>query len=120
MAIIFLIGRVLFGGFFLCNAYGHFKNHVGLTGYARMKHVPIPQAAVIGGGIFLLLGGASLLINRFAILGMILLVLFLVPTTIMMHKFWKEADPQTKMTERISFMKNVALIGALLMMVAIG
>lgn len=117
---LFIIGRVLFGGFFLYNAYNHFKNHAGLTAYAQMKKIPMARFAVIVGGVMLLLGGLSILVNRFALLGMSLLVVFLVPTTLMMHAFWKETDSQVKMSERVAFAKNVALIGAILMMVAIG
>jgi hypothetical protein len=36
-----------------------------------------------------------------------------------MHNFWKDEDPQMKMADRINFMKNMALLGALLMLLAI-
>jgi hypothetical protein len=34
-----------------------------------------------------------------------------------MHDFWKETDPMMRMNQRISFMKNVALLAAILMMI---
>jgi putative oxidoreductase len=45
-------------------------------------------------------------------------VLFLVPVTIMIHPFWKVQDPAAKMGEMINFTKNLALLGAVLMMLA--
>jgi uncharacterized membrane protein YphA (DoxX/SURF4 family) len=51
---------------------------------------------------------------------MCLAVLMLIPTTFMMHKFWKETDMQTRMNENINFTKNLALIGALLLLISIG
>jgi uncharacterized membrane protein YphA (DoxX/SURF4 family) len=45
-------------------------------------------------------------------LGALLLVVFLVPTAIVMHAFWRETDAQTRQTEMISFMKDLALAGA--------
>ncbi len=116
MPTLFLIGRVLLGGYFLYNAYQHFKNLKGYTAYAQMKSVPSPKIAVIVSGVMLALGGLSIILGMFVILGMWLLVLFLLPTTFMMHKFWTISDPQMKSAERVQFMKNIALIGALLML----
>ncbi len=120
MQVIFLIGRILLGGYFLYSGYNHFANLAGMTGYAKMKRVPMAKASVIISGAMLALGGLAILANRFAILGMLLLVLFLIPTTFMMHAFWKEQDPAARMTERVSFMKNIAILGALLLLVSIG
>lgn len=89
-----------------------------MTHYARAKGLPLPGIAVFISGIFLLLGGLSLVLGFEMIIGMWLLVIFLVPTTFIMHTFWKEKDAQTRMIETIMFSKNVALIGALLMMIA--
>lgn len=120
MQILFLIGRILLGGYFLYSGIGHFKSLAGMTGYAKMKKVPAAKAAVVIGGIMLALGGLSILLNRYAILGMCLLVVFLIPTTLMMHAFWKETDGQARMGEQIQFTKNLALIGALILLVSIG
>src|SRR3989344_1265261 len=45
-AIIFLIGRIMFGGYFVMMGFNHFKNHQMLTGYAASKKVPMPSMAV--------------------------------------------------------------------------
>jgi hypothetical protein len=36
-----------------------------------------------------------------------------------MHNFWKLEDPQLRMADKINFMKNMALLGAILMLLAI-
>jgi uncharacterized membrane protein YphA (DoxX/SURF4 family) len=118
MQTLFLIGRIIFGGYFVYNAYNHFKNQSGLTHYARSKGVPSPALGVFVSGVLMLLGGLAIVFNVFPILGMWLLVLFLIPTTFMMHSFWKEGDGQARMGEHVNFMKNLSLIGALLMMIA--
>jgi putative oxidoreductase len=118
MVALFLIGRVLFGGYFLYNAYQHLKNSKNLAGYAQMKGVPQPRVAVIASGILLLLGGLSVLLGIEMVIGMWLLVAFMLPTTIIMHAFWKEKDPQARMHEQIAFGKNIAILGALFIMVA--
>jgi hypothetical protein len=38
---------------------------------------------------------------------------------LIMHNFWKLEDPQSRMAEKINFMKNTALVGAILMLLAI-
>lgn len=119
MGALFLIGRIVLGGYFLYNAFNHFKHLTGYTGYARSKGVPNPKAAVLVTGIMLALGGLSIILGMYIVLGMWLLVLFLIPTTITMHPFWKVVDPMARQAEQINFFKNIALVGALLMLSAL-
>ncbi len=120
MQVLFIIGRILLGGYFLYSGYNHFKGLSSMAGYAKMKGVPAARAGVIISGVMLTLGGAAIVLNRFAILGMCVLVLALIPITIMMHPFWKEKEPNARMMERIQFTKNIAIIGALILLVSIG
>ncbi len=119
MNILFLIGRIIFGGYFIMNAWNHFKNVEALTGYAQFKGVPSPKAAVLVGGVLLLLGGLGMVFGVAPEASLATLIIFLVPVTIKMHAFWKETEPTAKMNERITFMKNMALVGALLMLYAV-
>ncbi|MDB5194169.1 MAG: hypothetical protein JWN50_183 [Parcubacteria group bacterium] len=115
----FLIGRILFGGFFLSSAYGHLVHPGSMVGYAASKRVPSPKLAIIGSGILLLLGGLSIITGIRPALGIAAIVIFLVPVTFSMHDYWRTTDPMAKMGDRINFMKNLALLGAALMMLAI-
>ncbi len=115
-SVLFLIGRILFGGYFLMSAFNHFA-HVGmLSGYTQSKGVPAPKLAVMVSGILLLIGGLSVLFGLYPTIGAVALILFLVPVSFMMHAYWKVQDPQMKMVERINFMKNLALVGAALLL----
>lgn len=122
MDIIHLIGQVLFGGYFVLQGVNHFKHSKSLTGYAASKNVPSPSLAVMGGGLLLFLGGLGVLFYGFipsmwTEISFLMLVIFLIPTTFMMHAFWKQTDPQARMMEKIQFMKNTALLGAILSMI---
>lgn len=119
MKALFLIGRVLFGGFFAFNGINHFLQLGSMAGYARMKGVPMPDAAVAVTGVMLLAGGLSILLGAWPRIGVALIVLFLLPTSFMMHAFWTVADPMQRVGEQINFMKNLALAGAALMLLAI-
>lgn len=119
MNYIFILGRVLLGGFFINSGIGHFKNMAGLVGYAGSKKVPFPKVAVILSGLMLLLGGAGIVFEYNIKLALFLEILFIIPTTIMMHQFWKIEDPMQKMGDRINFFKNLAILGSLLMLFAL-
>jgi len=115
-AILWYLGRLIFGGFFLYNAYHHFANVQNMTAYAQSKGVPSPKAAVIASGILLAVGGFCVLFDVYPTLGLIALVLFLLPVTVMVHAFWKIQDPMGRLGERVQFGKNLALLGAILIM----
>lgn len=119
MEILFLIGRIIYGGFFIMMGLNHFMQAGNMIPYAQSKNVPAPQVAVYGSGVLLLIGGLSILLAFQTIIGVLALVVFLLPTSIMMHNFWAIDDPQQKMVEMTQFMKNMALMGAALMFLMI-
>jgi len=119
MLYLFLLGRILLGGYFIQNAYNHFKNVEGLTGYAQSKGVPMPKASVIITGLMMLLGGLGILLGVYVDVAVFLLVLFLLATLFKMHRYWEVADPMARMGEHVNFYKNLALLGALLMLLGI-
>jgi uncharacterized membrane protein YphA (DoxX/SURF4 family) len=118
MDVVVLIGRVLFAVLFLTSALGHFTRTEAMAGYAQSKGAPMAKAAVLGSGLLFALGGLSVLLGVWADLGALLLVLALLPTAVVMHRFWQETDEETKQTELIQFSKDVALAGAALMLFA--
>jgi putative oxidoreductase len=71
-------------------------------------------------GVLALLGGLSVLIGWKARFGALLLMLFLIPVTLMMHRFWGLDDPQAAMLQRIMFMKNVSMLGGALILAYFG
>ncbi len=114
-AIVFL-GRILFGLYFMYSGYNHFKNLKHTSEYAKMKGIPMPREATLLTGALMILGGAGFFLNIAIGASAVLLLVFMVPTTFMMHQFWKIKDPAHQMGEKINFSKNLALIGALLML----
>jgi len=117
MSLIFLVGRIIFGGYFIMAGWNHFKNLNHMAGYAGSKGVPSPKLAVAASGALALIGGLSILLGIWPGIGVLSLLVFMIPVTYMMHPYWKEKDANMRMADRMSFMKNAAIIGALLMMV---
>jgi putative oxidoreductase len=112
MDVVVLIGRVVFALLFLSSGFGHFMQTDAMAGYAAARGVPAPKAAVQLSGLLLLVGGLSVVLGVWADLGTLLLVLFLVPTAVLMHGFWRETDPNARQLETIQFTKDIALAGA--------
>ena len=106
-----MIGRLIFGGYFLYNGINHFLNREMLSGYAGAKGVPKPDLAVQASGALMALGGLSLLTGYKPKIGSALITAFLAGVTPSMHRFWSEETPQQRQAEMINFMKNVALAG---------
>ncbi|HWC16559.1 MAG TPA: DoxX family protein [Terriglobales bacterium] len=119
MKIPFLIGRLLFGGFFLYNGIDHFVERKGLAQYAKGKKVPAPDVAVMASGAALIVGGASLLLGIKPKIGAAAVVGFLAGVSPVMHDFWKQQDPQQRQSEMIQFSKNMALLGGALALMGV-
>jgi uncharacterized membrane protein YphA (DoxX/SURF4 family) len=107
-----LLGRLIFGGFFLYNGVNHFLNRKQLSGYAQAKGVPAANLAVEASGALMVLGGLSMLTGYKPKLGSAAITAFLAGVTPSIHRFWTEDNPQQRQMELINFTKNVALAGA--------
>lgn len=119
MFYLFLLGRVLFGGYFIMNGWAHLTKVKMMKGYAAMKGVPAPALAVIVTGLMLLFGGLAILFWSYVTLGVWLLVIFLLTAAFTFHDFWKTTDPKDTMMQKMFFMRNIALTGALLMLLGL-
>jgi len=118
-SIAFLVGRVIAGCFFLMNGFNHFAQLNMMTGYAKSKGIPTPALAVGGSGVLLFLGGLSLLLGYHPTIGTALLAIFLLAASFGIHNFWTVQDQQAKQGEMINFLKNMAILGLLLMSLGI-
>jgi putative oxidoreductase len=114
-----LLGRILIAAIFLISGFGKISGFDGVAGYIGAKGLPMPQvlAALT---IVLELGGGILLVAGYKVRWVaIAFFLWLIPTTLVFHKFWgiDAAQVQDQMN---NFLKNVSIMGAMLMLVAFG
>jgi putative oxidoreductase len=82
--------------------------------------VPLASIAVPLSGVLAIAGGLSILLGYHAKLGAWLIALFLVPVTLMMHRFWLVQDPMMAQIQMILFMKNVSMLGGALLISQFG
>jgi len=116
---LFLLGSVLYGGFFLLGGINHFSHLGMMSGYAGSKGVPAAKAGVIFSGLLIIVGGALVILGTHIRIAAACIIVFLVPVTYLMHDFWNEKDMMGRINQQVNFQKNLALLGAALMMVMI-
>jgi len=114
-----LVGRMLLTLIFLSSAPGHIGSWEQTTGYMASKGMPVVSLALAAAIVLELAGGLSVLLGFKARIGAAALIVFLVPATLIFHNFWafEGAEQQAQM---IHFMKNVAIMGGLLLVIAHG
>ncbi len=115
----FLIGRLLFGGFFLMSGIDHLRHGKQMAPYAKAKGVPKPELAVTLSGVPLIIGGASMLLGIKPKFGAMAILGFLAGVTPTMHDFWRNEDPAERQNNQIQFMKNLALAGGALALMGV-
>jgi putative oxidoreductase len=109
-----LLSRILISHIFLFSGVNKIIHFTQTQQY--MAQFGMPATAIFGIGAILLelLGGISLLIGYRGRTGALLLIIFLIPTTLIFH---------TDLSDRlqlIMFMKNLAILGGLLGIAARG
>src|SRR5260370_22020333 len=113
-----VLGRFLFALIFLMAGANHFNKQA--IGYAASQGVPLAAITVPLSGVLAIDGGLSILLGYRAKLGVWLIVLFLVPVSLMMHKFWTVTDPMMAQIQMVLFMKNVSMLGGALLVSQFG
>lgn len=119
MQYLFLAGRALYGGFFLLAGIDHFRRVAMMTPYAGAKGIPAPRMSVLGSGVMIILGGLSVLVGFRPTWGVLLLTVFLVPTSFLTHNYWAATDPSVRQLDLTNFKKNIALLGAAWMLLLV-
>lgn len=114
-----LVGRILLAAIFILSGIGKITGYAGTAAYMASKGLPMVEILLpltilieLGGGMLLAIGFKA----RWAAL---LLFLFVIPTTLIFHAFWG-IDPAAAQEQQIHFLKNLAIIGGMLMVFALG
>lgn len=115
----FLIGRILFGGYFLYSGINHLMKRDDMADYTATKGVPAPKVAVTATAVPLIAGGASMLLGIKPKWGAAALAGFLVGVSPIMHDFWRNEDPNERMNNMVNFTKNLALAGGALALMGV-
>lgn len=114
-----LVGRVLISGTFLWAAYEKMKNWNATVEYMKTKSIPYLNIVLPVGIALKVIGGLSVLLGWHAHVGALLLLIVAVSASLKMHDFWRRSGEERGL-EKLLFMKDVAVIGGLFMILALG
>lgn len=109
-----LAARICLCLIFLKAGISHLLGFSGTVEMMGNNGLPIPQVLLAFTIAFQLLGGLSLLLGYKVNLGSILLIIFLIPATLVFH------NPLVDGSQINDFLKNIGLIGGLLMVIYAG
>ena len=112
-------GRFLLALMFVLAGFSKIGGFDGIAGYIGSKGLPLPQLLAVGTIVLELVAGLALLVGLRARWAALALAAFTVLATVIFHAFWA-APAEQQRVEYLLFIKNVAVVGGLLMVAALG
>jgi len=113
-AVVNLVGRGMLSAIFIGSAVGQALNLERTLSYMELHGMPAPLLFLVLAILVELLGGLSLLLGIKARCGGLSLFFFLLTATLIFHTDFSDE------VQQIMFMKNLAIMGGLLMVAANG
>jgi len=114
-----LVGRILLGLIFVLSGFQKLMGFSGVAEGIAGKGLPMPEVLAVLTVIIELGAGLLLVIGWKARWAAFLLFLFVIPVSLVYHNFWTMEGAQAAMN-KIQFMKNVSIMGGMLMVAAFG
>lgn len=114
-----LIARILLALIFVITGFGKLTGLEGTSGYIGSVGLPFPMLLAIGAGVLELVAGIALIVGWQARWAALALAIFTAIASVFFHAFWSMPQEQ-QMMQQLMFMKNVSIIGGLLMVAAFG
>ena len=114
-----LIGRVLIAALFIPAGISKIGGFEGTVGYIASVGLPLATAGAIVAIVIEVVAGAALLVGYRTEPAALVLALFTLVATVLFHNFWAMPADQAFM-QQLMFMKNIAVVGGLLVVAALG
>jgi putative oxidoreductase len=109
-----LVGRVLLILIFLNSGIGKIGNFEGTAQYMAKFGMSNTSFFLFGAIVFELAGSVTVILGYFARLGALLILIFLIPTTLIFHTNFADQ------IQMIMFLKNVSMFGGCLLLLSAG
>ncbi len=111
-----LLSQMLLAGVFIKGGADAFIQPGGRVELVARAGLPNPKIAVELNGAAMVVGGSMLALNIAPRLAAAGLLASMVPTTVIGHAFWKAEDEAARKTHQVQFLKNLGIIGGLLLL----
>jgi len=109
-----LIGRTFLATIFIHAAINKIFDFADTQTMMTGRGLPLAGVLLVGTIAVEILGGLSLVLGYKTRWGAWLLIVFLIPATVIFHNFWEVPS------EKIDFLKNLSIMGGLLMITYFG
>ena len=114
-----LVGRLLIAVMFMQSGYEKLTDLAGTAGYIASGGLPNSTALAALTGVFELVAGLAIAIGFKARWAALLLAGFTLLASFLYHAYWS-APADQQMVVQLLFMKNMAIVGGLLVLTALG
>ncbi len=124
MSLLRVLGRPMLASMFVAGGLDSVRHPENVTQIAEPVVRPVTdrvpllpdstEDCVRLSGAVQVVGGLMLATGRMSRPAALAIALTLVPTTLAAHRFWEEEDPDRKAQQRIHFLKNLSMLGGLL------
>ncbi|MER7489669.1 DoxX family protein [Streptomyces sp. NPDC126497] len=124
MSLLRVLGRPMLASMFVAGGLDSVRNPQNVAPVAESVVKPVTdrvavlpdrtEDAVRLSGAVQVVGGLLLATGRLSRPAALAVAVTLVPTTLAAHRFWEEEDPEQRMQQRIHFLKNLSMLGGLL------
>jgi len=109
-----LLGRILLGLIFVMSGVNKVTGFEGTQQYMASYGMPMTRLLLVGAIAVEVLGGLSVILGAFPRIGAAALFVFLIPATLIFHTDF------SSQTQVIMFLKNLSIMGGLLLVFAHG
>ena len=114
-----LAGRTLLALIFIVSGFGKITGFAGTAGYMASMGIPMADVLLVGTIAVEFLGGLMLLVGWKARWAALAIFLFIIPATLIFHNP-AGLTGQEAQDQMINIMKNLAIMGGMLMVFAFG
>lgn len=114
-----LVGRILLSAIFIISGLSKISNFGATRDVLVAHNVPIAGLFVFLSLVVEIAGGLCILLGLQARISALLLCVYLIPVTLIMHNFWGYTGPEHQM-QLVNFLKNISIMGGLAQIAAMG
>lgn len=114
-----LVGRILLAAIFIKSGYSKIGGFDGTVAYIAAAGLPLPQVGAVIAIVVELVGGIALAIGFKTRWVALVIGIFTLVAAFFFHNYWAMGADRM-LAQSISFWKNVAITGGMLMVVAFG
>jgi putative oxidoreductase len=113
---IWLLARCCIGGIFVYSGFGKLTGLDGFAASLAKNGVPMADVMATVGASVEFFGGLAIVLGLQTRYAALLMAAFTISATLISHRFWELQDAAAFKQQSVHFMKNLAILGAFLLL----